>query len=144
MPEQKRSLLQRLGLRSRRAPKLGKRELAVMSILWRGQPQSAAQVLEAMPTAGIRLSTVQSTLERLYRKGMASREKEARAFVYRHRVPREELIKILLRDITRDIADGDLLPVISGFARYIAEEDEATAAAIEAILGATSQAPDEP
>ncbi|HAN28698.1 MAG TPA: hypothetical protein DCP75_13425 [Haliea salexigens] len=143
MLEQKRSLLHRLGLRSRRAPRLGERELAVMGILWRGQPRSAAQVLEAMPHAGIQLSTVQSTLERLYRKGMASRSKEARAFVYRHRVPREELIKILLRDITRDIADGDLLPVISGFARYMAEDDRATAAAIEALLSAKSKAPDE-
>jgi|TARA_R100000005_G_scaffold92923_2_gene67305 predicted transcriptional regulator len=143
MTEQKRSLLHRLGIHPRRAPHLGERELAVMNLLWRGQSLSATQLLDAMPTADIGLSTVQSTLERLYRKGLVSREKEARAFVYRHSIEREELIRALLRDITQDIAGGDLLPVISGFARYVAEDDTATASAIAALLTREGKAADE-
>jgi predicted transcriptional regulator len=114
-----------------------------MSLLWRGESLSATQLLDAMPAADIGLSTVQSTLERLHRKGMVSREKAARAFVYRHNIEREELIRILLRDITQDIAGGDLLPVISGFARYVADDDTATASAIAALRGRDASAGDD-
>ncbi len=143
MTEQKHSLLRHLGIRPRRAPHLGERELAVMSLLWRGKSLSATQLLDAMPAADIGLSTVQSTLERLYRKGLVSRRKEARAFVYRHTIDREELIRILLRDITQDIAGGDLLPVIAGFARYVADDDAATASAIAALRGGDGNAADD-
>jgi len=132
-----RGLLSRLGLNRRRArsPELGARELAIMEQLWRREDQSAQQILADLEDCNIGLSTVQSTLERLHRKGLVARKKSARAFHYRALTSRQDIINALLQDITRDIAGGDRQPVISSFVSYLAEDDEQLASAVSDLLG---------
>lgn len=138
-----RGLLSRLGLDQRRArsPDLGARELAVMERLWRQAGQSAQQVLADLEDCDIGLSTVQSTLERLHRKGLVAREKSARAFHYRALRSRQDIINALLQDITQDIAGGDRQPVISSFVSYLAEDDEQLASAVSDLLSAERKGP---
>ncbi len=133
-----RGLLSRLGLDRRRArsPELGARELAIMEHLWRRADLSAQQILADLEDCNIGLSTVQSTLERLHRKGLVAREKSARAFHYRALSSRQDIINALLQDITRDIAGGDRQPVISCFVSYLAEDDEQLASAVNDLLHA--------
>ncbi len=109
--------------KSGRTPSLGERELAVLDILWRcASPRTAQEVLAAMPESGISLSTIQSTLERLFRKDVLARHKQARAFCYAPKIGRGELISSLLRDISDDIAQGDLAPMVSGFMDFLGLE----------------------
>ncbi|WP_101757390.1 BlaI/MecI/CopY family transcriptional regulator [Oceanicoccus sp. KOV_DT_Chl] len=103
-------------------PALGERELSVLEVLWSGPSCSAQQVLESMPDAGISLSTVQSTLERLHRKKLLSRTKNIRTYFYQPLITREQIISSLLSDITREIAGGDMAPMISGFKAFMGEE----------------------
>ena len=63
-------------------PPLGTRELDVMKILWREGDLSAQQTLEILGNGSISLSTMQSTLERLHRKGLVERSKSGRLYLY--------------------------------------------------------------
>jgi len=120
MNETKPGLLKWLNvaLRNERIPPLGKRELLIMQILWKTNPLSAQEILAGM-AVGRSLSTVQSTLERLYRKNLVRRSKKSRSYYYTPALSREALISTLLHSITDEIANGDMAPVISGFADYI-------------------------
>ena len=143
MEKSSRGLAAMLGLqkRRRRAPRLGARELALMEVLWNAARETTAQeVLEGMPAGDIGLSTVQSTLERLHRKQLVSRKKLSRAYLYRARFTRQELISHLLLDITREIAGGDMQPVISGFITYLEEAPGGVDGALQAALQQHSEA----
>ncbi|MEL7044604.1 MAG: BlaI/MecI/CopY family transcriptional regulator [Pseudomonadota bacterium] len=120
------------GTRKRsRTPALGERELAVLDILWRGSPRTAQQVQESMPGAIVSLSTIQSTLERLHRKNVLSREKQARAFQYAPLMQRNELISRLLYDIADDVAGGDVASMVSGFMAFLGDERDQLTAVLE-------------
>ncbi len=110
--------LRRHGLRST-TPSLGERELTVLDVLWATSDLSASEVHSQLSGVGISLNTVQSTLERLVRKKLLVREKRARAFYYSAAVTRAELIGTLIHAISRDIAGGELMPMLSGFANYL-------------------------
>ena len=104
-----------------RMPDLGARELSVLEVLWARDVATAQDVFEALP-AGVTLSTVQSTMERLCRKGLTVRSKQGRAYRYRVTLTREQLIGGLLRDLAADFAGGRLAPMVSGFVQYVAGE----------------------
>jgi predicted transcriptional regulator len=110
--------------RSRRTPTLGKRELAVLEILWQSELLTAQQIHDRMSATGIGLNTVQSTLERLFRKSLIAREKSGRAYCYSPSISREEIISSLLSDIELDIAGGDMRTMISGFKAYIRDQQK--------------------
>ena len=113
-----------LGLgRADRLPDLGERELAVLEVLWAKGAQSSQAVQALMPGEPISLSTIQSTLERLFRKKLVSRSKAGRAYQYRASISRSQLIGGLLRDMAEDVAGGQLAPMLSGFLQYVAAED---------------------
>ena len=105
-----------------RAPVLGERELDVMKTLWAGNALSAQEVLQASGELNLSLSTIQSTLERLYRKELVSRQKTGRFYLYRATVSRTAVISQLLGDIAEQFGEGDKAPVISGFMSFIGQE----------------------
>jgi predicted transcriptional regulator len=114
--------------RQQRMPELGTREVEILECLWEEQEASAQQVTDRLgkgADAGISLSTVQSTLERLTRKQLVTRSKKGRAYLYRSAMQRQQLIGGLLRDLADDLAGGRMAPMISGFLDYVAEEDPA-------------------
>lgn len=70
-------------------PGLGKLEESVMNVMWsqgEGNVRDVAKKLER-PLA---YTTVMTTLDRLYKKGLLDRRKEARAFFYSARLTRDE------------------------------------------------------
>ncbi|PIE38968.1 MAG: hypothetical protein CSA53_03545 [Gammaproteobacteria bacterium] len=103
-------------------PDLGERELAVLEVLWERGDATAQAVQQQMTDAGISLSTVQSTLERLHRKGLLARNKQGRAYCYRALLDRSQLISGLLRDMAEQVAAGDLAPMISGFLDFVSSQ----------------------
>jgi predicted transcriptional regulator len=119
--------------RRTRTPVLGERELAILDVLWRHGRLSAQQIGARLPGSAISLSTVQSTLERLHRKGLVARSKSSRAYHYRPQVTREQIISSLLHDITEQLAGGDMAPVVSGFIAYIGTDDPAYSPLLDSI-----------
>lgn len=104
------------------APVLGGRELEVLKILWQNDDVSAQEVQQQIGDEAISLSTLQSTLERLYRKQLVSRIKTGRYYRYNAAVSRSVIISQLLGDIAERISDGEMAPMISGFMSFIDQE----------------------
>jgi predicted transcriptional regulator len=117
-----------------RTPDLGPREMAVLERLWASAPLSAQDLRQLLDPATVSLSTVQSTLERLHRKRLVSREKAGRAFRYRAALDRSTLISRLLEDLAREVGGGEVAPVISGFVAFAAGDDPHMKASLTRLL----------
>jgi len=117
------------------APKLGHLELRVMEIAWaRADLMTVREFVTALGRDTVAVSTMQTTLERLTRKGLLGREKQGRAFAYRVQVERSALISQVLRDISDEFATGRIEPMLAGFLDLVDELDpERSEAVLEAI-----------
>ncbi|WP_218565746.1 MULTISPECIES: BlaI/MecI/CopY family transcriptional regulator [Pseudomonas] len=81
-------------------PPLGTLEVAVLVHLWRVPEASSKEVHAAIGVArGISVNTVQSTLERLYRKKLLKRFKASHAFRYAPQMAREQLVAGLVNEV---------------------------------------------
>ena len=107
-----------------RLPDLGRRELCVLEALWRQSNMTAHSVRQGITDSDISLSTVQSTLERLHRKELVTREKSGRAYVYTAVLSKQNIISGLLREIADNLTDGDTAPMVSGFLDYLGEDNK--------------------
>ena len=105
------------------APTLGDTEIAVLQVLWRDGRVDAKQVTHALDRRSITLSTVQSTLERLCRKGLVERGKQGRAYVYVTAVSRSVLLARLIGGIATQVSGDQMEPVLSGFVDLVTQSD---------------------
>lgn len=106
-------------------PALGALEIAVLQRLWDTPGDLGAHALhDALAERRITLSTVQATVERLHRKGLVGRSKLGRAYRYRATVTRGGLIGALIRDLSQQLAAGELDPVVSGFMELVDSNPE--------------------
>ncbi len=115
-------------------PRLGDLEMAVMELMWRQRGAEAKAVCEAMGERDISLSTVQSTLERLFRKRLLERHKRGRAYHYKPAVTRNQLIGLMIRELARQVASGRMEPVLCGFVDLVEEDDPQLMARLEQMV----------
>lgn len=81
-------------------PPLGDLEIAVMEELWDNPDLSVKEMHDRIGVVrGISLNTVQSTMDRLFRKDLLSRTKQAHAFRYVPAVTREALVGNLINEV---------------------------------------------
>ncbi len=114
---------------------LGEREISVLEILWRDGMHSAKSVREKLAeNTDLALSTVQSTLERLYKKGILIREKKSHAYVYECNISRRELLGDLLDDVIGQLNNGHHEPVLSSFIDYAERLDENSLNDLERLI----------
>lgn len=111
------------GQRSRNQPlpTLGARELEAMKTLWRQGELSAQLMLTHTCEEALSLSTMQSTLERLHRKGLLERRKSGRQYFYTAAISQSDLISRMLQDMAVQISDGDMAPMLSGIMDFVGE-----------------------
>ena len=116
------------GFRSPRATvegALGPLEREVLERLWALGEASVRQVQEAF--AGVlAYTTLLTTLDRLFRKGLVDRRRNGRAFVYRARVSQAELRQGVASDVIDSLLGTDsstARPVISTFVDAVGERD---------------------
>lgn len=88
---------------------LGDLEKQVLQYLWSAGEADAKRVHAALgQSRGNALNTIQSTLDRLFKKGLLNREKQGHAFVYEAKVSRDGLIAKLITHVTHDfVEDGE-------------------------------------
>jgi predicted transcriptional regulator len=90
-----------LGLLRTRSSGLGPLETKLLEFLWTlGQAATVREVQLALPE--LAYTTVMTTLDRLYRKGLLIRHKDERAFVYQPHCTRDELLSEL---VSQDLTD---------------------------------------
>lgn len=116
---------------------LGDLEMAVLDHLWKvNQADAKAVHLIVGTSRNISLNTVQSTLERLYRKGLLGREKVSHAFVYEPCIARAELMAQIIDDIVQPISKGEAEPFLAAFVEYAARVDIKALDRLEKIISA--------
>ncbi|OZB04453.1 MAG: TrmB family transcriptional regulator [Idiomarina sp. 34-48-12] len=88
---------------------LGELEKQVLQYLWKTSEADAKQVHFVLgPPRGNSLNTIQSTLDRLFKKGLLSRTKQSHSYCYRAKVDRGALIAKLITNVTSDfVAEGE-------------------------------------
>ncbi|MDF1555379.1 MAG: BlaI/MecI/CopY family transcriptional regulator [Deferrisomatales bacterium] len=112
---------------------LGELETVVMEALWEAGPSSAKAVHRDLGR-DISLNTVQSTLERLSRKGLAQREKVSHAYVYSSAVTRRELMADLISGLVDGLSGGNPEAMLSAFVDLTERTDDATLDQLEQLI----------
>lgn len=106
-----------------------------MASVWNKPGIEAKEVQEVLAARQhSSLSTVQSTLERLVRKGLLEREKRRHAFIYTAAVSRAELLGKLLKDVIRLLHDGSPDTILSSFVNVASRIDESALDHLEQLI----------
>ncbi len=116
---------------------LGPLETRLLEILW--AREEAASVREVqLAYHELAYTTIMTTLDRLYRKGLLIRERDGRAFVYRPRCTRDQLLSELVFDnLTGPLgASEQSRIVLSTFVRAVSGADAALLDELEALIQA--------
>ena len=83
--------------------KLGELEKLVLNYFWEVKTADAKEVYAQFEKQrGGTLNTIQSTLDRLFKKGLLRREKESYAYRYKAAKKRKQFIGELIKDVTKD------------------------------------------
>lgn len=118
-------------------PPLGELEREVMDFVWSGGP---CDVKTAHVTLGrrrgITLNTVQSTMDRLFKKGLLRREKVSHAFVYAAAMTREELGTAIVEEALRHVIGRDPGPMLSAFVDLTARAGDDSLERLERMIQA--------
>ncbi|HCG79528.1 MAG TPA: TrmB family transcriptional regulator [Oceanospirillales bacterium] len=114
---------------------LGELEKQVLNHLWSAGEADAKQIHAAFSAGrSSSLNTIQSTLDRLYKKQLLSRSKQGHAFAYRTRVDREDLIAQLIRNITSDLVSHDSQSLMAAFVSLSADLGDDELDRLEAMI----------
>lgn len=114
---------------------LGELELHVLQVLWQQPHIDAREVREKLGVARApSLSTVQSTLERLYRKTYVDRIKQGHAYTYHASVSRGSLLGRMLGDVIQLLHDGRMETILSSFVQAAADLDERSLDNLEELI----------
>lgn len=114
---------------------LGELELAVLEELWTHSALDAKATHRVIGARrGIGLNTVQSTLERLFRKQLLRREKVSHAYVYTPAVQREELMEQLIEEVVETFSSGRSEPMLAAFIDLAARVDDENLSRLERLI----------
>ncbi|WP_240122782.1 BlaI/MecI/CopY family transcriptional regulator [Pseudomonas aeruginosa] len=126
-------------------PTLGDLEIAVLEDIWRfGPSDTKAVYVRIGKSRSISLNTVQSTLERLFRKAMLQREKISHAYEYSARVSRRELIQKLVESTVRRVAGPQPDALLSAFVDLAARADDDQLKRLEELIARRRAELDQP
>jgi predicted transcriptional regulator len=124
----------------------GALELRVLEALWtRGGP---ATVRDLEPVfAGVAYTTLMTTLDRLYRKGVLAREKAGRRFTYLPRLSREQLLSGVVGDALTAILGvraAEYRPMVSFLVDAVRRDDRDVLDTLDALIREHRRATEEP
>jgi predicted transcriptional regulator len=105
---------------------LGPLEERVLETLWRSPLGLSVREVWSGLGEGLAYTTVMTTLDRLYKKGLLERQREGRAFRYTARATREALAAGALRQwLDRLLDRGPARPILASLVDAVGEHDRA-------------------
>ena len=114
---------------------LGELEKRVLHYLWEAPEADAKQAHGALTKRkGGTLNTIQSTLDRLFKKGLLTRQKQGHAYYYRAKLDRKELIAQLIQDVTSDFISKDEDSLMAAFTSVSAGLDDEKLSQLETLI----------
>lgn len=118
-----------------RRPYLGELEIAVIEYLWSFGATDAKAVHRQLGTArGISVNTIQSTMERLFKKGLLQREKVSHAYVYTSSASREKLMAEMIDNVVDKLSGGSTEAMLSTFVDLADRVEEDTLDRLEELI----------
>ena len=116
-------------------PYLGELEMAVLEHLWSNGEFDAKGLHEVLGKArGISHNTIQSTLERLFKKKLLARKKVSYAYVYQTAVARNELIGQMINDVVNTVSKDNTDGMLAAFVDIAARTDAALLDKLEQLI----------
>lgn len=106
----------------KRVKVLGDLEAEVMNIVWSCSPVTVKDVGDRLSRERA-YNTVQTTLDRLYRKELLLRDKQSHAFVYRPRLDRAEYHRLVMSGFFREFLQNERGSVLAAFVDTAADAD---------------------
>lgn len=121
---------------------LGSLEERTMEVLWQGGPLQVREVCRQLKgKPALAYTTVMTTLDRLFKKGLLAREKDGNAFVYRPAMTRDDYKRRIVEStVSGLIRSSDASPVLAAFVDAAAEVDEENLGRLEALIAARRKA----
>jgi predicted transcriptional regulator len=116
---------------------LGPLETKVLDVLWgSGRAVTVRHVLAAFPQ--LAYTTLMTTLDRLYRKGVLIRRRRGRAFVYEPRCSREQMLNELASNQFADLLapPRDRSAILSTLVHCVGRKDAALLDELDALVQA--------
>lgn len=117
------------------ASNLGELELAVLEYVWE---HGSSDVKTAHQVIGVEReithNTVQSTLKRLWEKGLLSRDKDGHAYIYSARVGRRELTERLVGELVDQVAGAEIEVALEAFVNLADRAGKDTLETLEALI----------
>jgi predicted transcriptional regulator len=112
---------------------LGVLETEVMDAVWQAGEARVRDVHERFQ-ARLAYTTVMTTMDRLYKKGLLERRKEGRAFVYSARVTRRQLAFDAGAGVIRGLLETEGEPALSFLVDTVTERDRDLLESLERMV----------
>ena len=115
---------------------LGALERDVMNLAW-ARPEISVRDCWAHLGSGIAYTTVMTTMDRLFKKGLLARRKSGRAFVYRASATRHEIEGAVATELVQSLLrrDGsEPLPILSFLVDAVSDRDRALLKELERLV----------
>ena len=113
---------------------IGHRE--VLSLVWERGDSSVRDICARLEST-VAYTTVMTTMDRLFKKGLLSRRKAGRAFVYRATVTRNELDGAVAAELVQSLLQRDgnePLPILSSLVDAVSDRDRALLDDLERLI----------
>lgn len=114
---------------------LGALERGVMDLVWQ---QGEISVRDACADLGpsVAYTTVMTTMDRLYKKGLLTRRKVGRAFIYCAAASREAVESAVAAELVQSLLqrEGEPLPVLSSLVDAVSGRDRALLEELERLI----------
>ena len=116
--------------------RLGSLERDVLALVWERGDSSVRDVCARLE-ATVAYTTVMTTMDRLFKKGLLSRRKAGRAFVYRATATRNELDGAVAAELVQSLLQRDgnePLPILSSLVDAVCDRDRALLDDLERLI----------
>jgi predicted transcriptional regulator len=115
---------------------LGALEREVMAIVWKMGEINVRTASERL-AAPVAYTTVMTTMDRLFKKGLLARRKAGRAFLYRATVSQQELEGAVASELVNSLLQRDgseALPLLSSLVDAVSDRDRALLDELERLI----------
>ena len=114
---------------------LGELEAEVMDCLWEMPESSVKEIWEKLsPRRALAYTTIMTTMDRLYQKGLLQRAKSGKAFLYAPRCSRQEFEEILTEEVLQGLVGATSEPLMSAFLDLLSEKDPGSLDRLEVMI----------
>jgi predicted transcriptional regulator len=115
---------------------LGPLEHKTMAVIWKLKEGDVNKVKAAL-SENVAYTTIMTTLDRLYKKGLLNRRKDSRAYLYSPRYSPEELELYVTENVIGNLLDtatGQIEPILSCIVDAVSERDRLLLDELERIV----------